>query len=187
MKADPIAPVSKRDGVLGRARLLVDIALRVPVEHLAEVRRDIRYGLRTLARSPGFTAVAILSLSVGIAVATGAYSEMNGLVLRSLPAVPQPDALVALQVPTSYPHYKRYRDLPGLFSSTAAYVAPVPFGVSLDGRPERPWGHVFSLSYCATFGVHAAVGRVFDAAAETLGQEPVAVVSYRFWQGHLGS
>ena len=99
-----------------------------PLEYLAELRQDIRYGLRMLAGSPGFTAVALVSLSLGICIATCAYSEMNGL-LRDLPGVPNPDELVALQTPASYPNYKRYRELSDLFSSTFAYVAPVPFGV----------------------------------------------------------
>jgi len=112
--------------------------MRIPAEHLAELRQDIRYGLRMLARSPGFTAVALVSLSLGICIATCAYSEMNGL-LRDLPGVPKPDELVALQSPSSYPSYKRYSELSDLFSATFAYVAPVPFGISLGGHTERTW------------------------------------------------
>ena len=93
---DAIEPIWQHHGVLGLARLLLDIAIRVPAEHLAELRQDIRYGLRMLAASPGFTAVAMASLSLGICIATCAYSEMNGL-LRNLPGVPHPDQLVALE------------------------------------------------------------------------------------------
>ena len=82
---DAIEPIWRRQGVPGLVWLLADIALRVPTEHLAELRQDIRYGLRMLARSPGFTAVALVSLGLGICIATCAYSEMNGL-FRDLPA-----------------------------------------------------------------------------------------------------
>ena len=107
--------------------------------YLTELRQDIRYGLRMLARSPGFTTVALVSLSLGICIATCAYSEMNGL-LRDLPGVRNPSQLVALQTPASFPNYKRYRELSDLFSATFAYVAPVPIGVSTGGRTERTWG-----------------------------------------------
>src|ERR1700691_2117348 len=109
------------DGLPERMRPLLDIAQRAPAEYLAELRRDIRYGLRMLARSPGFTAVALISLSLGICIATCAYSEMNGL-LRDLPGVPNPGQLVSLQAPSSYPAYQRYRVMHDLFSSTFAYV-----------------------------------------------------------------
>lgn len=150
---------------------------------LSELRQDVRYGLRILADAPGFTAVAVISLSLGIAVITCAYSEINGLILRDIPGVPHPDELVALATPTSYPEYKRYRERSDLFSSTMAYVAPVPFGVSLDARTERVWGHLVTASYFSTLGIHPAVGRFFDRQQEQ--QSNDVVVSYRFWQEHL--
>jgi len=157
---DAIEPIWRRHGVLGLVRLLVDIAIRVPAEHLAEMRQDIRYGLRTLAGSPGFTAVALISLSLGIGVATSAFSEMNGFVLRDVPGVRKPGELVTLAGTASYPDYQRYRRL-DLFSSMLAYVAPVPFGVAL--------------------------GRVFDERDQRPGDAPSVVVSYRFWKNRLGS
>jgi predicted permease len=152
--------------------------------YFADLRQDIRHGLRVLAGSPGFTAVALISLTLGIAIATSAYSEMNGMILRDLPAVPNPDSLVALQLPASYPSYKRYRELTGVFSSTLAYLAPVPFGVSINGHTERTWGHLVTPSYFSTLGVRPALGRVFDSTQD---QSPAVVVSYRFWQNHLAS
>src|SRR5216684_2458191 len=150
--------------------------------YLAELRQDIRYGLRMLARSPGFTAVALVSLSLGICIATCAYSEMNGL-LRDLPGVRNPDQLVGLQTPASYPNYKRYHELSDLFSDTFANVAPVPFGVSNGGPTERTWGHLVTASYFSTLGVHPLLGRFFGSDRE----QPAVVVSYRFWQEHLGA
>jgi predicted permease len=184
---DAIEPIWKRHGLLGLARLLTDIAIRVPIEHLHELWQDIRYGLRMLARSPGFTSVALISLSLGICVATSAFSELNGFALRDVPVVSKPGQLVMLQAPTSYPVYKRYRERSDLFSSTLAYIAPVPFGVSLDGRTERIWGHLVTPSYFATLGVRPVLGRSFENDPEQPGQAPTLVVSYRFWQAHLGS
>lgn len=185
MTEEMIEPVWQRYGLFGLLRLLLDIGIRLPAEHLAELRRDIRYGFRMLSRSPGFTAVALISLTLGICIATCSYSEMHGL-LRDLPGVPNPHELVALQNPSSYPNYLRYRALHDLFSSTFAYVAPVPFGVSKGGRTERTWGQLVTTSYFSTLGVHPALGRFFEADDEQPGRPPTAVVSYRFWQEYFG-
>jgi len=152
---------------------------------MAELNQDIRFGLRRLAGSPGFTTVALVSLSLGICIATCAYSEMNGL-LRDLPGVSKPEQLVAFQAPVSYPDYKRYARLSDLFSATFAYVAPVPLGVSLGGRTERIWGHLVTPSYFHALDVRPFLGRVFDRQDEQPGNARV-VVSYRFWQERLGS
>jgi predicted permease len=187
---DAIEPVWRRHGALGLARLLLDIAIRLPIEYFAEWRKDVRYALRSLAGSPGFTAVALVSLSLGICVATCAYSEMHGL-LRDLPGVQNPDQLVALHSPVSYPTYKQYRELNDLFSGAFAYVAPVPFAVSLGaslGAPtERTWGQLVTPSYFSTLGVRPLLGRFFEPADEQPGQAPAVVISHRFWADRLGS
>lgn len=184
---DAIEPIWRRHGLLGLLRLLADIAVRVPVEHLIELRQDISYGLRMLRGSPGFTAVAVISLTLGIGVATAGFSNIHATILSDVPGVAQPGQLVALQAPTSYPYYKRYRELTDLFSSTLAYVAPVPFGVLLGGRTERALGHLVTPSYFSTLGVHPALGRLLSEENEQSGAEPAVVVSYRFWESRLGS
>jgi predicted permease len=184
---DSIEWIWREQGLWGLMRLLLDIAIRVPAEHLAEFGRDVRYGLRMLAGSPGFTAVALISLSLGICIATSAFSEMNGLILRNVPGVERPDELVVADGPTSYPNYKRYRDVKGLFSASAAYVAPAAFGVSNGGRAERVWGHLVTSSYFSTLGVRPFFGRVFSEEDDQPGRAPNVVVSYRYWQEHLGA
>jgi len=172
--------------VLGLARLLTDILIRVPAEHLAELSTDIRYGLRMLAASPGFTLVALLSLGLGIAVATSAFSELNATILRNVTGVLHPEELVAVRPAVSYPAYERYRERQDLFSSTFAYVAPVPFSVQLQGHGERVWGHLASPEYFFTMGVRPSLGRFFREERQAPGQPPEVVISYRFWQNSFG-
>src|SRR5208283_364167 len=183
---DVVEPIWQRHGAFGLLRLLGDVTVRVVVEHLASVWRDVRYGARVLAKSPGFTAAALISLTLGISIATCADSEMNGMILRKLPAVANPDELVGAQAPISYPNYQRFRELRNSFSSTLAYIAPTPFGVSFGGRTERAWGHLVTPDYFSTLGVRPTLGRVFDRQDEKLGEQPVVVISYRFWQGVMG-
>ncbi len=184
---DAIEPIRRRHGALGLARLFLDLAVRIPAEHLAELRQDVRYGLRALLASPGFTLVALLSLSLGICIATCAFSEMNGMALRRLPIVQNPDELVALQSPTSYPGFRRFREQSDLFSSTMAYAAPVPFAVSINGSTERTWGHLVSASYFSTLGVHPEFGAFPNPSQEAHEQAPAVVVSHRFWRDRLGA
>jgi predicted permease len=183
---DSIEFVWRRHGVLGLTRLLFDIARRIPAEYASELRGDLRYGLRMLLASPGFTALALTSLTLGIGVATAAYSELNGFVGRDVPAVRHADELVMMKAPVAFPDYERYAARGDLFAGALAYRAPVPFGVSRGGRTERIWGHLVTASYFSTLGVQAAMGRVLDSEDGRQGRAPVVVVSYRFWQNQLG-
>jgi predicted permease len=179
---DAVEFVWRGHGRLGLVRLLADIALRVCVEHCAQMVRDIRYGLRALAGSPGFTLVALVSLGLGICIATCSFTEMNGMVLRDLTGVVRPGELVGIEAPVSYPAYRRYRERTDLFSSASAYLPAVPLGLSLHGHSERQWGHLVTPSHFATFGATPALGRFFDADADPA----TAVASYRLWREKLG-
>ncbi len=161
--------------------------LHAPRNYLSDLGRDIGHAFRIFAGSPGFTAVALLSLSLGICIATSAFSEMNGIALRNLPLVSKPGELVALELPATYPDYKRYRERNDIFASATAYIAPVPFSVSFGGSKERTWGHLVTPSYFHTFGVRPLLGRLFGIAEEKPGIAPEVVVSYRFWESHLGA
>ena len=130
----------RRQSPLGLVSLFADLAAQVAGAHLRECIWDFRYELRLLIRRPAFTFVAVTSMSLAICAGSAFYSELNGTILRDVPGVARADELVALQQPISYPAYRRFRDHKDLFSSTSAYVAPVPFGVSLDSHTERIWG-----------------------------------------------
>ena len=176
---------SLRPGRRQSLRLMLDLALRLPVEHAADLAKDIRYGLRSLAASRGFTLSALLSLGMGICIATCAMSEINGIALREVPEVARPQELVAAQLPVSYPEYERFRAQSKLFSRTAGWIAPVPFDVVLNNRTQRVWGHLVTPSYFATLGIRPALGSFFDASWEKPGRPPAVVLSYRFWHDHL--
>ena len=149
--------------------------------------KDVRYALRSLAGSPGFTAVALLSLALGICIVTCAFSEMSGMALRTLPAVPHPEELVALQLPASYPNYQRYRAHDDLFTSTLAYIAPVPFGVSLSGQTRAPMGTARHALLLLHVGRPPRPGPLLRHRIAQPGAVTPMVVSYRFWQEHLAS
>ncbi|MBN1566362.1 MAG: ABC transporter permease [Acidobacteria bacterium] len=153
---------------------------------LDDLRRDLRYGLRTLAGSPVFTAVALISLSLGIAVASATFSIMNGLVLRDVPAIGEPDSLLVFEQALSYPDYKRYCERIPLFSASTAYTH-AQFSVSDRGSTHRIWGHLVSSSYFTILRVNPALGRFFDRQDELPGRAPSVVLSYEFWKNQIGA
>ena len=153
--------------------------------------QDLRYALRVLAKSRGFTAVVVLSLALGIGANTAIFSRVNALLLRPLPA-DDPHRLVAIYVTAprwgsdirgfSYPDLVDYRKadtgLSDLMGST---------GVSLnftDGeRPELIWGEIVTGNYFSGLGVHPILGRGFLPEEDRApGEKPVCVINYDFWR-----
>src|SRR5579863_164324 len=167
--------------------LFADIAAQLAAAHLQEWAWDFRYEIRLLIRRPAFAIVAVVSMSLAICAGSAFFSELNGTILRDVPGVARADELVTLQQPISYPAYGLFRGHKDLFSSTAAYVAPVPFGVGFNGHTERIWGHIVTSDYFSTLGVTAEVGRVLDTRDEVKQGTPPIVVSDRFWKSNLGA
>jgi macrolide transport system ATP-binding/permease protein len=153
--------------------------------------RDVIFALRMLTRVPGFMAVGILSLTLGIGVCSVFYSEINSMVLRPLPVARHPEALVAIETLSSYPYFERYRDQSAVAASASAFVGPVPFSIAADAsagtKTARVFGHLVSPEYFSTLGVEPAMGRFFQADAEKEGTAPVAVISDRLWRGRLNA
>ena len=190
---DAIDDIWARHGFYGVIRLLLDIAVRLPIEYLSEMQRDLAYALRTLAKSRGFAAVGIVSLGLGIGVASFSASEFFNLVLRDIPGAKNPDQLVML-MGTSYPYFEQYRNHHDLFARAAAYQGPVPFNISLsssgnaaNARAERVFGHLVSPEYLSVIGVRAARGRTFDPAIDQPGSAPVVFISDQFWRNRMDS
>jgi predicted permease len=177
----------QRQSLFGLVLLFSDLAVQLAVAYMRECIWDLRYEVRLLLRRPIFTFVAVASMSLAICAGSSFFSELNGTILRDVPGVAKADELVTLQQPISYPAYKLFRDHKDLFSSTAAYVAPVPFGVGLNGDTQRTWGHIVTSDYFSTLGVMAEAGRVLDARDEAQQGTPPIVVSDRFWKNNLGS
>jgi predicted permease len=160
---------------------------------IADLWQDLRYGLRMLRKSPGFTLVAVLSLTLGIGANTAIFSLINTALLRPLP-IAKPEQLVALNnagsnhtFPTfSYPNYKDFRDRNEAFSDLIGYRF-TPISLSHDGINERLWGYEVTGNYFAALGVNAALGRLISSDDDAVpGASPVAVVSYKGWQQRFG-
>src|SRR6266478_3347553 len=157
--------------------------------------RDIRYGFRNFLKRPGFTAIAVVTLALGIGANTAIFSLVNTVLLRPLP-VPHPEQLIEVYgtlhngadyTIQSYLNYKDYRDRNDVFSGLIAYRF-APMSVSHEGRNERVWGYLVSGNYFDTLGVQPFLGRYFIPEEDkTPGSHPVAVITYACWQKRFAS
>ncbi|HMG86605.1 MAG TPA: FtsX-like permease family protein [Terracidiphilus sp.] len=186
-----IAHLAKRGGWIGLARLLADAAVRLPVEYLTEMRRDLQYAMGALIRSPGFALVGILSMGLAIGLTTNVYSSNWALLTRPMQGVAHASRLVMAEKPVSYFYVERYREQKNVFAGVAAFQTRVPFNVRLpgqtDGKQERIFGQLVSPDYFQVMGVDAERGRVLNPAIDHAGDAPAAVISDTFWHTRLGS
>jgi len=195
---DVVEEISRRHGVAGLIRLLADIAVRVPVEYLSEMRRDWRYAWRGLMKSPGFALVGILSMGLAIGLTTNVYTAKWALLFRDLPAAANAKHLMMPQqsaegdiAPVSYYYVEQYRKQSSLFAGVAAFQIGVPFNVTFPGalnaKPERVFGQLVSSDYFSVLGVQSQRGRVLSPELDRPGNAPVVVISDRFWRNRLSS
>src|SRR5215470_3066935 len=140
--------------------------------------RDIRYALRALAKSPGFTAAAVLILALGIGANAAIFSLVDAVVLRPLPAVARPKELVDLTGATvSYPWYRSVRESTRAFDGLAAWRQR-ELALATPGVAERVVGAVVSGNYFDVLGVQPSRGRLLQPADEQ-SADAVAVVAER--------
>ena len=188
---DVVEEIARRHGAVGLMRLIADIAIRVPLEYLSEMRGDMRYAMRALRKSPGFALVGIISMGLGIGLTTNVYSSKWVLLFRDLPAVANAKKLVMPEKPVSYYYIEQYREQKSLFAGVAALQTGIPFNVTFQGdmnaKPERVFGQLVSPDYFSVLGVQPQLGRVFSAAVDKPGDAPVVVISDRFWRNRLNS
>ena len=188
---DVAADIAKRQGAAGLIRLIADIAIRVPLEYLSEMRRDMRYAARGLARSPGFALVGIVSMGLGIGLTTNVYSSKWEMLSRELPAAANARCLVMPEKPVSFYYIQQYREQKSLFSGVAAFETGIPFNVTfqvgLGAKPERVFGQLVSADYFSVLGVRPQRGRVLSPEQDRPGDPPVVVISDRFWRNRMNS
>jgi putative ABC transport system permease protein len=162
------------------------------VNYLENFRQDVRYGLRQLRRNPGFTAVAVLTLALGIGANTAIFTVINAVLLRPLP-YPDPGRVVWVTefMPQSgrdtvlTPEYAAWEKVENIFDQFGAYE--ITRGVNLTGgaQPERIMaGHV-TPRFFPVLGVKPALGRTFLPEEGRPGHDRVAVLSHTLWQGYF--
>jgi putative ABC transport system permease protein len=154
----------------------------------------LRYAVRQLLRSPGFTAISLLTLALGIGVNTSMFSVLNALLLRSLP-YPDGDRLVRVYrtAPQSQtrPHapanFLDYRTQSDAFEHLAAFW-PTSYNAASPGQPPlRLHGLNVSAQFFSVLGIQPALGRVFTTEEDQPGRNAVVVLSHAFWQSHFAA
>ncbi|HEY7179988.1 MAG TPA: ABC transporter permease, partial [Blastocatellia bacterium] len=155
--------------------------------------QDLRYGVRMLLKGPGFTAIAVLTLSLGIGANTAIFTLLDKVLIRPLP-VERPDQLVTFVEDAggapaifSYPLYAELRERNDALSGVVAYEQR-PFSLSDGNVTERVVGQIVSGNYFAVLGVRPALGRFFQPEEDrTPGAHPVVVISHGLWRRRFGA
>ena len=155
--------------------------------------QDVRYGLRMLAKSPGFTAVAVITLALGIGANTAIFSIVNGVLLNPLP-FSEPDRLIALYSRTadsprwaiSYPNFLDWVRDNRSFSALAAYRGD-DFNLTGMGEPERVTAEMISANFFPLLGVKPTTGRLFRPEEDQVGAAPVVLIGGGLWKRKFGS
>jgi len=160
---------------------------------MERILHDLQYGLRMLAKNRGFTAVAVITLSLGIGVNTLLFSIVNGVLLNPLP-FHQAEELVALgenkpnfqNGSVSYSNFRDWRKENGTFSSMALSRV-YAFNLTGVGEAEQVDGDLVSSDFFPLLGVKPVMGRTFTADEEPVGAAPVALISEGLWQRKFNS
>ncbi len=163
-------------------------------QHMETLLHDIRFGFRQLMKQPGFAALAIISMALGIGANTSIFSLVDTALLRPL-AVKKPSQLVELYGTLhngadwslqSYPNYKDYRDRNTVFSGLFVYRVVVS-SLTVNNSSQRVWGYLVSGNYFDVLGVKPMLGRAFlPEEDQTPDSHPVAVIGYNCWQHRFG-
>jgi putative ABC transport system permease protein len=155
--------------------------------------QDVRFAVRQLAKAPGFTAVALLTLALGIGACTAIFSVVNSVLLRPL-AYPEPDRLVVIRE-TNLPQFPEFSVAPGQYfdwqkqaTSFASLAATRGGSANLTGlgEPLRLVTQRISANYFTTLGAHPAMGRDFLPVEDAPGKDNVAILSHGFWLRQFG-
>jgi putative ABC transport system permease protein len=159
---------------------------------MGSLGQDVRFAIRMLLKRPGFTAVAVLTIAVGIAANTSIFSVVNGVLLQPLP-VSEPEMLVVpdviapsgFEISLSIPNFKDWREQNSTFAGFGANATRTR---TLTGgeRPEMVTTRIILGDWFETLGVAPHLGRVINSDETWAGAEPIAVINHGFWQRHFG-
>src|SRR5262245_11566886 len=158
------------------------------------IARDFRHALRRVTHNPGFSALVVLTLALGIGANTAILSVVDSVLLRPLP-YRDPDRLVTIEhrypsidldAPVSAPGFRAYRDRTRSFERVAVDRGWA-FNLTGAGEPVLVFAQRVSAGWFETYGVVPALGRVFRTDEDVRGQHFVAVVSHAFWEQKLGA
>ena len=155
--------------------------------------KDLRYGLRVLLKSPGFTTVAVLTLALGIGANAAMFSLVNGVLLRGLP-FPEPDRLVIIysaspQFPhmsSSYPNYLDWAARSKSFSAMSAFRND-SFNLTGQGQPERVKLAMVSAAFFPMLDIKPVLGRSFTADEDRRGGPPAVMLGTSYWKERFGA
>jgi len=160
------------------------------------ILQDVRYALRQLRKSPGFTLVAVLTLALGIGANTGIFTLVNAVLLKSLP-VPDPEQLFLVRMSDrlvestrfSYSQFREMRAALPQSASVAAMAWPSDFYTSFgSSQPEMAKGQLVSGNYFQTLETYPVLGRLLAVDDDrVVGGSPVAVISYGCWRRRFGA
>jgi predicted permease len=155
---------------------------------LEQLLRDIRYGLRAMRRNPGFTAVAVVALALGIGANSAIFTAVNAILLRPL-GYRDPERLVVIlnhgRGPVAPANFVDWKAQSRSFENMGAADYWTPDLTGTD-HPEKVWGLRMTADVLPLLGVAPAMGRVFDASEDQPGSELEVVLSYKLWQRQFG-
>lgn len=167
------------------------ITLRLRSWTMKALITDVRYGVRQLQQRPGFTAVAVLLLALGMGATTTIFSWADGLVLHPIPGATHADRVVAVKgttptrrdISVSYPNFADMRDqAPGSIAGMTA-LRLVAVNLRTTGEPQRAWAELVTGEFFDVLGVTPAAGRLFTRDDDRVPDgHPVAVISHQYWQ-----
>ena len=156
--------------------------------------KDIRYAIRGLLQRPGFTAIALITLALGIGANTAIFSVVNAVLLRPLP-FSDPEQLVIVWEDAAFAGFPRNTPAPANYADwktqnqsfvDMAATAEKSFNITGDGEPERVTAHAVTANFFPLFGVPPLLGRGFTPDEDRPGGNKVAVLSYSLWQTRYG-
>src|SRR5271155_1895498 len=155
--------------------------------------QDMKYAVRMLAKSPGFAAIAVLTLALGIGANSALFSVVNSVLLSPLP-YPNPDELFSLysrtqmfqQSSISYPNYVDWRNNNRSFLALSAFRGD-EFNLTGTGQPERLHGHMISSEFFPLLGVKPILGRPFAPDEDRPGAATVAIIGDGLWKRKFGA